>query len=103
MSDTPTFANLLTQWSTGGAAARATVYVHLRNNPAEAAAVEASIRDELKTGQPGKRVIAAEAIAEVYRDEDAAAAALAGVFRQGDPAACADAVPVLHILYSERT
>ena len=61
MSDTPTFASLLTQWSTGGPAARASVYVHLRNNPAEAAAVEASIRDELNTGYPWKRVIAAEA------------------------------------------
>jgi hypothetical protein len=103
MSDTPTFASLLNQWSTGGPAARASVYIHLRNNLAEAAAVEASIRDELNTGYPWKRVIAAEAVAEVYRDEDAAAAALAGVFRQGDPAACADAVSVLHKLSSERT
>lgn len=101
MSDTPTFASLLTQWSTGGPAARASVYVHLKNHPAEAAAVEASIRDELNTGYPWKRVIAAEAIIEVYRDEEAAAGALAGVFRQGDPAACADAVPVLHKLSSE--
>ena len=98
MSDTPTFASLLTQWASGGPAARTSVYVHLKNNPAEAAAVEASIRDELNSEHPWKRVIAAEAIAEVYRDENAAVAALAGVFRQGDPAACADAVPVLHNL-----
>jgi hypothetical protein len=103
MSDTPTFASLLTQWTSGGPAGRASVYVHLKNHPAEAAAVEASIRDELNSEHPWKRVIAAEAIAEVYRDENAAAAALAGVFRQGDPAACADAVPVLHKLSAPLT
>lgn len=36
MSDTPTFANLLTQWTSGDPAARAGVYVHLRNDPTAA-------------------------------------------------------------------
>jgi hypothetical protein len=78
MSDTPTFANLLTQ-RTGGPAARAEVYAHLRANPAEAAAVEASVRDELTAAFAWKRVIAAEAMLDVYRDENAAVAAPAGV------------------------
>jgi hypothetical protein len=40
MSDTPTFASLLTQWTGDGPAARAGVDAHLRNDPASAAAGE---------------------------------------------------------------
>ena len=101
MSDTPTFASLLTQWASGGPAARAVVYAHLRAHPAEAAALEASIRDEIKTGYPWKRVLAAEALVEVYRDEPAAVAALGGVLRMGDESAASDAAPVLQKLSAE--
>ncbi|QJW97310.1 hypothetical protein [Frigoriglobus tundricola] len=102
MSDTPTFASLLLQWAGGGSSVRVGVYAHLRAHPAEATAVEAFIRDELKTGNAWKRVIAAEAVIEVYRDEEAAASALAGVMRWGDPSAVTDAVPVLQKLAPER-
>jgi hypothetical protein len=102
MSETPTYASLLTQWSGGDLAARRGVYAHLRANPAEAAAVEASIRDELKNGWPWKRVIAAEAILEVYRDEGAAAGALATVLREDLSPAAADAVPLLERLAPHR-
>jgi hypothetical protein len=61
MSDTPTFASLLTRWSGGGPAAREAVYAHLRADPAAAAALEASMRDELNSALPSNRVIAAEA------------------------------------------
>lgn len=98
MSDTPTFANLLTQWATGNPAARAEVYAHLRANPAQAAALEASVRDELTTGYPWKRVRAAEALVDVYGDQPAAADALRGVLRTGDESAATDAVPVLRKL-----
>ena len=102
MSDTPTFASLLTQWTGGGPAARAGVYAHLRAHPAEAAAVEGFIRDDLTNGYPLRRVIAAEAMAAVYQDEDAAAAALGGVLRTGDPSAAAQAVPVMRTLAPAR-
>ena len=102
MSDVPTFASLLTQWIGGGSAVRTSVYAHLRAHPAEAAAVEAFIRDELKTANPWKRVIAAEAVIEVYRDEEAAASALVSVIRQGDPSAVTDVVPMLRRLSPER-
>ncbi|MBM3983630.1 MAG: hypothetical protein FJ304_25840, partial [Planctomycetes bacterium] len=65
MSDAPTFASLLTQWSDGGPTARAAVYAHLRAHPAEAAAVEASLRGELTADAPQKRVLAAEALVAV--------------------------------------
>lgn len=103
MSDVPTFANLLTQWSGGNADERQNVYALLRSRPAEAAAVEASIRDELNSSYPPRCVIAAEAMIEVYRDEDAAAVALRGVLRQGDSATAADAIPVMEKLSPERT
>jgi len=102
MSDTPTFASLLTQWAGGGSAVRAGVYAHLHAHPAEAAAVEAFIRDELRTGNPWRRVIASEAVLEVYRDEEAAASALDGVLRHGDPSAATGAVPVLQKLSPAR-
>jgi hypothetical protein len=98
MSDTPTFASLLTQWTSGGPAARASVYAHLREYPAEAAALESSIRAELKAEILWKRVIAAEAMLEVYRDEDAAAAALTDVLRWGYSSVEADAIPLLERL-----
>ena len=101
MSDTPTFASLFTQWAGGGSAARAGVYAHLRAHPAEASALEAAIRDEVRTGYPWKRVLAAEALVEVYRDEPAAAAALGGVLRMGDESAASDAAPVLQKLSPE--
>jgi|GEM_PF-2964677 len=102
MSDTPTFANLLTQWSGGNAAERQSVYAHLRSHPAEAVAVETSMRDELNSVYPSRCVIAAEAIIEVYQDEDAAALALRGVFRHGDSSAAVDAVSVLQKLSPQR-
>jgi hypothetical protein len=102
MSETPTFASLLTQWATGGSAARSGVYAHLREHPAEAAAVETSIRAELNTGSPWKRVLAAEALVEVYVDEPAAAEALRSVFRLGDEAVACDAASVLKKLAPER-
>lgn len=100
MSDTPTFANLLTQWTAGGPAVRAEVYAHLRRDPAVAAAVEASVRDELTARDPLKRVIAAEAMLEVYRDEDAAVAALGGILRRARayPAVVAEAIRLLEQL-----
>lgn len=98
MSDTPTLANLLTQWGTGGPPARQSVYAHLTAHPHEAAAVEPFLRDELNAERPARRLIAAEAVAEVYRDEAAAARALAWVLRQRDPAAAANTVPVLQKL-----
>lgn len=101
MSDTPTFASLLTQWSGGESAERRGVYEHLRKNPAEAAALEASIRDELNNVLPRNRIIAAEAMVEVYYDEAAAAVALSSVLRQGDPAAAFDAISVLQNLSPE--
>ncbi|MCI0704430.1 MAG: hypothetical protein L0241_25520, partial [Planctomycetia bacterium] len=102
MSDTPTFANLLTQWTSGGPAGRELVYTHLRNDPAAAAALETSMRDELNADFPANRIIAAEAMLEVYRDEDAAVAALSWVLRQGDPGAITDAVPLVQRLSGTR-
>jgi hypothetical protein len=102
MSDTPTFANLLTQWTGGGPADRRTVYAHLREHPAEAAAVEASVRDELTSVRPWNRLIAAEAMLEVYRDEDAAVGALGGVLRQDYSSIAADAIPLLERLTPHR-
>ncbi|MBP3955249.1 hypothetical protein J8F10_08140 [Gemmata sp. G18] len=102
MSDTPTFANLLTQWSTGGPAVRGEIYAHLRATPAEAAALESFIRAELNAALPARRVIAAEAMVEVYRDEGAAGAALAWVLRRANLAASADAVAVMRKLAPDR-
>ena len=101
MSDTPTFASLLTQWTSGGPAARASVYAHLRSDPAAAEALEASVRDELNSETAWKRVIAAEAMVEVYHDEPAATTALGWVLRRGEPAAC-DAMTVLCKFAPER-
>jgi hypothetical protein len=95
MSDAPTFASLLTQWSDGGPTARAAVYAHLRAHPAEAAAVEASLRGELASDAPQKRVLAAEALVAVYGDHACAADALRAVLRTSDEAAALDAVGVL--------
>lgn len=95
MSDTPTFASLLTQWSGGDFAERRSVYRHLKENPAEAAALEASIRDELTASLPWKRIIAAEAMLEVYCDQATAAESLRGVLRQGDSAAAFDTIDIL--------
>lgn len=94
MPDAPTFANLLTQWSTGGPSVRRAVYAHLGANPDEAAAVEAFFRDDLRSPFPWRRVIAAEALVEVYGDEPAAAAALAWVLRSGAAAPIGDALEV---------
>jgi hypothetical protein len=102
MSDTPTFASLLTQWTGGGPAARADVYAHLRAHPAEAAALESFIRAELKAELVWKQVIAAEAMLEVYRDEGAAAAALTDVLRRDYFLTAADAIPVLKRLAPSR-
>jgi hypothetical protein len=102
MSDTPTFANLLTQWSSGGHVERYRVYAHLRENPAEAAALEASIRDELNAALPWNRLIAAEAMIEVYRDEAAATAALSSVLRLDYSSVAADAIPLLEKLSPEQ-
>jgi hypothetical protein len=102
MSDTPTFANLLTQWTGGPTTARAAVYAHLRNNPAEAAALEVPIRDELNSALAWKCGIAAEAMVEVYGDEPAAATALGRVLRHSDSIAASDLVPVLRKLSAER-
>lgn len=101
MSDTPTFANLFLQWSAGGAGARADVYAHLKQTPADAAALEAAIRHELTSAVAWNRTIAAEAMVEVYDDESAASAALGWVFRQADPAMALDAVPTLRKLSPE--
>jgi hypothetical protein len=101
MSDTPTFANLFTQWTSGDPAARAGVYVHLRNDPAAAEAIEEFVRDELDSALAWRRVIAAEAMVEVYHDEPAAATALAWVLRRGEPAA-SNAMAVLCKLAPER-
>jgi hypothetical protein len=98
MSDTPTFASLLTQWSGGGTDAREAVYAHLRAHSADAAAVEAAIRQELNSPFARNRIIAAEAMLAVYADEPAAAATIGWVFRQADPGAALDAIPVLRAL-----
>jgi hypothetical protein len=98
MSDAPTFASLFARWSSGDAAARRAVYAHLRDHPAEAAALEAVLRDELGAALPAARVAAAEAVLEVYGDAAAAAAALTGVLQLGDPAAASDAAGVLRAL-----
>lgn len=101
MSDTPTFANLLTQWSGGGSAARQSVYEHLRAAPADAAALEGAIRHELTGAFAWNRVIAAEAVVAVYGDEPAAASALGWVLRQAEPSSALDAVPIVRKLSSE--
>lgn len=98
MSDTPTFASLLTQWSGGGSAARQFVYEHLRVTPADAAAVEGAIRHELTSEFAWNRVRAAEAMVAVYGDEPAAAAALAWVIRCGNPSSALDTVDTIRKL-----
>jgi hypothetical protein len=102
MSDTPTFANLLTQWTGGDLAARVGVYAHLRNDPLAASALEASMRGELTSELPTNQVRAAEAMVEVYGDEPAAADALGWALRRGDPAVAIDTLPVLQKLAVER-
>ena len=49
-------------------------------------------------GYPWKRVLAAEALVAVYRDEPAAADALRAVFRLGDESVASDAATVLREL-----
>lgn len=98
MSDTPTLANLILQWSAGDASARRAVYAHLRSRPDEAAAAEAFVRDDLRAPLPWRRVLAAEAVLDLYADEPAAAAALAWVLAGGEPTACAAALGVVERL-----
>ncbi|HEY1190373.1 MAG TPA: hypothetical protein VGE74_22255 [Gemmata sp.] len=102
MSDTPTFANRLTRWNSGDPSARQRVYAHLHKRPTEAAAVEAFLRDELRSAIPGERVTEAEAMVEVYRGGGSVAGALAWVVRQGNSAAVTNSIAVLQKLSPSR-
>lgn len=91
MSDTPTYASLLTRLFSGTPEERAGVVAHLEANEADRTAVEHDVRYRLGETLPALRLIAADAVFRVYRDTAAAVEAVAGVIRTGDPAAAADA------------
>jgi hypothetical protein len=83
MSDTPTYANLITRLFTGVAADRVAVVAHLLAHPADAQAVEAAIRDHLRSKIGLTRLIAADAVVEVYGDAAAVVPAVVAVLRAG--------------------
>jgi hypothetical protein len=85
MSDTPTYANLITRLFAGDSADRAAVLRHLVAHPADAHAVEAAIRDNLRSPGGLSRLIAADAVVRVYRDKEAVTSILGRVFRGEEP------------------
>lgn len=94
MSDTPTYASLLTRLFSGGPEDREAVLAHLAACGPDRTAAEPEVRSRLRDSFPWLRLIAAEAVFRVYRDTPAAASAVASVLRGGDPAVVADAAGV---------
>jgi hypothetical protein len=95
MSDTPTYANLLTRLFAGEAADRAAVMRHLVAHAADAHAVEAAIRDNLRGPTGVARLIAADAIVRVYRDKESVTAIVGRLFRGEEPLGTAEATDFL--------
>lgn len=98
MSDTPTYASLLTRLFSGSPEERAAVLAHLESDPADRAAAEPEVRARLRDSFPWLRLIAAEAVLRVYRDAPAAVEALAYVIRASEPGVVADAAGVVRKL-----
>lgn len=92
MSDTPTYASLLTRLFSGSPEDRAAVIRHLEADAADRVAAGPEVRARLRDTFPWLRLVAAEAVFRVYGDTAAAVDAVAGVLRSGDPAVIADAV-----------
>jgi hypothetical protein len=82
MSDTPTYASLLTRLFSGGPESRSAVLEYLRGHPADAHAVEAAVRDHLRDSDARPRLIAADALLRVYGDRTAATAVATRTLRE---------------------
>jgi len=74
MSDSPTYASLLTRLFGDSPADRARVVAHLKAHPADADAAKAVIWDRLRDTNRQTQMIAADAVVRVYHDSDAATA-----------------------------
>ncbi|MCE9567013.1 MAG: hypothetical protein K8U57_33845 [Planctomycetes bacterium] len=96
MSDTPTYASLLTRLFSGNSEERASALAVLESvSDADRTAVEPEIRSRLRDSFPWMRLIAAEAVFRIYRDVNAAVDAVAGVIRDGKPSTVADAAVLI--------
>jgi hypothetical protein len=90
MSDTPTYASLITRLFSGSANDRAAVLAHLGSHPADAHAVEAAVRDHLRSKLGWVRLVAADAVLRVYGDVHAVLPSVGAVLRAGGMAWTAD-------------
>jgi hypothetical protein len=83
MSDTPTYASLITRLFSGSANDRNAVVAHLCSHPADAHAVEAAVRDYLRSKLGWPRLVAADAVLRVYGDARAVVPSVEAVLRAG--------------------
>ncbi len=83
MSDTPTYANLIIRLFSDSSRNRAAVIAHLIAHPADAVAVEAAVRDRLRSVAASERLIAADAVLRVYADVDGVLPTILSTLRAG--------------------
>jgi hypothetical protein len=99
MPDNPTYASLITRLITGGANDRNAVVAHLCSHPADAHAVEAAVRDYLRSKLGWTRLVAADAVLRIYGDPHAVVPSVAAVLRAGGVAwSSADAFTLLRAI-----